>query len=48
MTSRPEARKRLVELVTGALVTLAIEFGVAVVLFVAAIAAAALILTLAT
>lgn len=46
MSSRPKDRRRFDELVTGALVTLAIEFGVAVVLFVAAIAAAAFILAI--
>ena len=44
MTSRPRDPRKLTELVTGALMTLAIEFGVAIVLFVAAVIVAAGIL----
>jgi len=44
VTPRSRDSRRLVELVTGALTTLAIEFGVAVVLFVATIIVAAAIL----
>ncbi len=48
MTSRPRDGRGLTDLVTGALMTLAIEFGVAVVLFVATILVALGILALAT
>lgn len=44
MTSRPRDPRKLTELMTGALMTLAIEFGVAVVLFVATVIVAAGIL----
>ncbi len=48
MTSRNRDTRRLYDLVTGALMTLAIEFGVAVVLFVVTIIVAAGILSLAS
>jgi len=48
VTARPRDSRRLYDLVTGALMTLAIEFGVAVVLFVVTIIMAVAILSLAT
>jgi len=48
VTGRSRDGRRLYDLLTGALMTLAIEFGVAVVLFVLTIILAAGILSLAT
>jgi hypothetical protein len=45
--NRPVDRRRVYEIATGALATLAIEFGVAVILLAVSLAAAALIVALA-